>query len=131
MDRRGEILNILFVCTGNTCRSPMAEALFNDLVRKNDLSDLKATSAGIAALPGQSASMHAIRVMEEKGIDLKGHKSRQVDQKLLRKSDLILTMTESHKTALQAAEPSIWQKVYTLKEYAGFKDMDIPDPFGK
>ncbi len=124
-------MNILFVCTGNTCRSPMAEALFNDMVQKKGLEGFKAASAGLAALSGQDASMQAVQVMKEMGIDLKGHKSRQVDEALLKQADLILTMTQGHKNALQAAEPSIWKKVYTLKEYAGLQDKDIQDPFGQ
>ena len=109
----------------------MAEALFNDMVQKKGLEGFKAASAGLAALSGQDASMQAVQVMKEMGIDLKGHKSRQVDEALLKQADLILTMTQGHKNALQAAEPSIWKKVYTLKEYAGLQDKDIQDPFGQ
>jgi protein-tyrosine-phosphatase len=123
-------VNILFVCTGNTCRSPMAEALFKYLLEKNQVEGIHAGSAGTAAFPGQNASRQAERVMEEMGISLVGHRSRLIDEDLLDKADLILTMTDRHKTFVQAQHPSVWKKVHTLKEYVGMKQKDISDPFG-
>jgi protein-tyrosine-phosphatase len=75
-------------------QKPMAEALFKDLLEKNQVEGMKADSAGIAASSGQRASRQAERVMEEMGISLEGHRSRPIDEKLLDQADLILTMTD-------------------------------------
>ncbi|HOB20026.1 MAG TPA: low molecular weight protein arginine phosphatase [Candidatus Atribacteria bacterium] len=123
-------MNILFVCTGNTCRSSMAEGMLRDMLRKRGINGIDVSSAGIAAIPGTCASLNAIRVMQKRGIDLSGHIARRLDQDMLKKADLVLTMTEGHKIAIQAAEPSVWSKIYTLREYAGLEGMDIKDPYG-
>ncbi len=124
-------MNILFVCTGNTCRSAMAAAMFRAMLAEKGIKDIKVASAGIAAIPGGKASPNAVQVMSEQGVDLNSHRSRQVDEGLLKEADLILTMTENHKLAVKSWEPSVWDKIYTLKEYAGMDDKDISDPFGQ
>ena len=124
-------MNILFVCTGNTCRSPMAEVILKDLLMEAGLDGIKVKSAGIAAYPGQKANPQANRIMEEQGIQLEGHRTSQVNAELLNQADLILTMTEGHKIAVQSGAPTVWNKIYTLKEYAGMLNKDIPDPFGR
>lgn len=118
-------MNILFVCTGNTCRSPMAAALFNKIAVEKEL-DVRIESAGIFANEGERASANAISVMEEYNIDLSGHCAKNINAQLLEKSDIVLTMTASHKTVL---EQYLGNKVYTLCEFAG-EDGDIPDPYG-
>lgn len=118
-------MNVLFVCTGNTCRSPMAAALFNKIAEKRNL-DVRIESAGIFASEGEPASNEAIIAMKKYGIDLLGHHAQNINTELLEKSDLILTMTAAHKMVI---EPSAQGKTYTLCEYAGL-DGDIPDPFG-
>lgn len=118
-------MNILFVCTGNTCRSPMAAALFNKIAVEKKL-DVRIESAGIFAAEGDTASNEAIIAMKKYDIDLLGHHAQNINTELLDKSDLILTMTAAHKMVI---EPSAQRKTYTLCEYAGI-DGDIPDPFG-
>ena len=118
-------MNILFVCTGNTCRSPMAAALFNKIAIEKNL-DVRIESAGIFANDGEGASAEAIVVMKEYDIDLLGHHSQTINSELLEKSDLILTMTAAHKMLLDRYADN---KTYTLCEFAGI-DGDIPDPFG-
>lgn len=118
-------MNILFVCTGNTCRSPMAAAIMDKIAVENEL-DVFIESAGIFAGEGDSASDNAIEALKQYSIDLSGHRTQPVTEDLLKQSDLILTMTEGHKKLI---EPLASGKVFTLLEYAG-SDGDISDPFG-
>ncbi|NMA03414.1 MAG: low molecular weight protein arginine phosphatase [Clostridiales bacterium] len=110
---------ILFVCTGNTCRSAMAEALFKHILknRKDKLKNIKAISAGIYAWEGDGASLGAIEVLREKGIDAMEHSSRLLTPELVEEADLILTMTSNHKRAILDICPEVRKKTYTLKEY--------------
>jgi len=119
---------IVFVCTGNTCRSSMAEALFKEMIK--DRKDIKVKSAGIWALNNSSASYNAIKVMEERNIDLTGHRATALTREILEEADLILTMTKNHKEEILKVMPEIRDKVYTLKEYAGYGEVDILDPYG-
>lgn len=118
-------MNVLFVCTGNTCRSPMAAALFDKIAMERGL-DVRIESAGLFAADGEPASTEAVVVMKEYGIDLLGFHAQSINTELLEKCDLILTMTAAHKMVL---EQNAAGKVYTLCEYAGLEG-DIPDPFG-
>ena len=118
-------MNILFVCTGNTCRSPMAAAIMEKIAVENDI-DILIESAGIFAQIGDRASNEAIQALDEMGIDLKFHRSKPVSDDLVEKSDLILTMTTAHKKILEGLGTD---KVFSIMEYIG-KDGDIADPFG-
>ncbi len=122
-------MNILFVCTGNTCRSPMAQALLEDKAKNLGL-DIKVKSAGIFALDGQSASRGAIEALKADGIDISSHRASPIYKDLLEEADLILTMSVSHKEALLSKYDFIKGKVYTLKEYSYGIEEDVMDPFG-
>ncbi len=119
-------MNVLFVCTGNTCRSPMAAALFDKIAQDKDL-PVKIESAGLYAKDGEGASAEAIVAMKAYDIDLLGHRAKTINAELLERSDLVLTMTNAHKMVL---EQYLHDKVYTLMEFAGLLG-DIPDPYGK
>lgn len=112
-------MNILFVCTGNTCRSPMAEALL-----KHKLKDVNVQSAGIYAAEGQRANTNAIEVLKEKQIELV-HRSQMITDKLLEWADVILTMTTQHKRALIMQFPDYQEKYFTLKEYVSDADIEV------
>jgi protein arginine phosphatase len=117
---------ILFVCTGNTCRSPMAEAI----LKSKKIDGLEVKSAGIYAATGSEASAHAKRVLEDHQID-HHHSSNMLNVDSVRWADLILTMTISHKNAILQQYPEAAAKVFTLKEFTGENyNVDVVDPFG-
>lgn len=119
-------MNIYFICTGNTCRSPMAEALF----QAQNIPNMDVRSAGIYAMDGGDISENAKHVIFRKGIDFM-HFSRQISEEDLRWADLILTMTTAHKQMLGQAFPYVIEKTFTLKEYVRpYGSHDVSDPFG-
>ncbi|HYF76826.1 MAG TPA: low molecular weight protein arginine phosphatase [Symbiobacteriaceae bacterium] len=124
------IRKVLLVCSGNTCRSPMAEALLKHAWQAaNPGWDLEVISAGTGAMPGSVASPHAVSAMRSRGLDLSAHRSRPVDDQTLASVDLVLTMTHRHKEHILSRWPHLAGRVYQLGEYAG-NGQDISDPFG-
>ncbi len=108
---------ILFVCTGNTCRSPMAEALLKDMAADSK-EEYEIISAGTTALAGEPAAGEAVRALEEIGVVMTGHKSQPVTPELLEKVDLIITMTRGHKEKILELMPRAGEKAFTLKEFS-------------
>lgn len=121
---------VVFVCTGNTCRSSMAEALFRKMLHDLDKDEqFEVASYGIAAMEGQPASEDARKVMEMEGIDLASHRAKLFTQDVL-DADLILTMTQSHKDYIINRFPRAKGKVFLLGEFVG-DNTEISDPFGQ
>jgi protein-tyrosine phosphatase len=108
---------VLFICTGNTCRSSMAETLFKALIYEEGIKDIKVVSAGLSAFTGDKASPNAIQVMNEMGLDLSNHRARSLEPSLINEADIILTMTQRHKSQVIAMYPQAADKTYVLKEY--------------
>ncbi len=122
--------SVLFVCTGNVCRSPMAAALFNEHARRiGEDGGFTATSAGTWALEEQCASGHVLTVMAQRGLDLSGHRARTVTRGMLAESDVVIVMTRNHREALAAEFPGFRHKIHLMSEMAG-KQYDIADPYG-
>lgn len=124
------VRRVLLVCSGNTCRSPMASALLRKLWQAEGTGEgLEVTSAGTGAFPGMEATDHAVAAMKRRGLDLTPHRSATVTDQTLSGMDLILTMTSRHKEYILMLWPELRAKVYTLGEYAGTGG-EVPDPFG-
>ena len=122
--------SVLFVCTANICRSPIASALMRSLVDQRQLgSDWRIESAGTWTQEGYPAASKAQAILKEGGVDISDHRSRSVSGKLLRDFDLILVMEQGHREALQIEFPDIRERVYLLSELAGAV-YDIRDPIG-
>lgn len=120
---------LLFVCTGNTCRSPMAAALASSIYKDRGI-DITILSAGVAAGDGFSASKNAVLAMQDEGLNLSTHVSTQVTQALLERATLVLTMTEAHCEAVKHILPTA--NAYTLCEYCDEDKpfVNISDPYG-
>ncbi|MEG6588166.1 low molecular weight protein arginine phosphatase [Paenibacillus barengoltzii] len=108
-------MRILFVCTGNTCRSPMAEGMLRKLARDRGL-DVEVRSAGVAAMKGASISRHAEAVLRDRGIK-ETFESTPLYAELAEWADLILTLTQGHKRQVIHSFPETADKIFTLKEY--------------
>ena len=122
---------ILFVCTGNICRSPMAEGLLRHAVKGRR--DVQVMSAGLGAMEGQAPSAHAVHAIRELGLDISRQRSRQLTADLVQEADYIFGMTHSHVDTIMLLYPSAAEKTFLLREFDETLDIfekDISDPFG-
>ena len=119
-------MNIYFICTGNTCRSPLAEALVNHA----KVPGITAKSAGIHAIDGLPISSNSARLLTEEKIPFTPY-SNEVKISEMEWATIVLTMTASHRDFLHSRFPEMKEKVFTLKEYAGtMPGLDVHDPYG-
>lgn len=134
VDRISGKKTVLFVCTGNSCRSVMAEYLLKNKVQSRD--DVEVVSAGTGVFLQSSASSETIAVLQEEGIDARDHLSQPLDSILLKKTDLIIVMTIGHRAQVLERVPAVEKRVYLLKEFVNIPPnnqdgLDVPDPIGK
>jgi protein-tyrosine-phosphatase len=127
------IRNILFVCAGNICRSPMAEWQLKALLWENPITDMQVGSAGLIALPGNSASFNAVRVARENSVSLEEHKARPITTELIDNADLVLVMESHQGHELINDHPQASEKILLLRHFAryGSRERGISDPYGR
>ncbi len=111
---------IMFICSGNTCRSPLAEGLFKKYLNDNNITDVEVSSAGVGAFPGDAVSINSILVASQHGIDISNHRARNINPEHLLTIDLFFCMSESHKEVLSRHCDS--EKIVVL---------NIADPYGR
>ncbi len=123
---------ILFACTGNTCRSPMAQALFSKLLQERKLHfEFAALSAGVFAYPDYPVSPEVQELLFQEEIDISGHLSQPLTEELLKDAHLVLVMTVSQRNYLQETYPLKKGSIFTLTEFIGMGETDIIDPIGR
>ena len=122
-------MKILFVCSGNTCRSPLAEAIAKKLIAASGRTDIEVSSAGTSAWDGSPASDGALLVGMERGLDLSEHRSRLLTPEIIQESDLVLAMAPSHLSRIKDLVPAA--NAHLLGAYAsGREGHSVQDPFG-
>ena len=123
---------VLFVCTGNTCRSPMASAHFSKLLKVHNLYGIETTSAGVMTIVGLTASNEAVQIMSTEGIDIQSHRSKPLTPELVCKADLIMCMSSFHRQSVLRMVSDAKDKTHLLKVYtkSDMENIEISDPMG-
>lgn len=134
----GNIKSALFVCTGNSCRSIMAEGLLKKYLKELGKDGIEARSAGIRALDGFPPTDETVKVMKEVEVDVSAYRARNLTDDMIMSFDLILVMEPLHKFEIIRRVPDASSKTYLLQEfgnpgkvYGHYRDFGVPDPIGK
>jgi protein-tyrosine phosphatase len=121
---------VLFICTANICRSPAAEVLFADWLRRRAIpGEWQVSSAGTWADDDAPAATYSREILAERGLDLAAHRARRVDAALLAEANLVVCMTRTHQEALRAEFPAAAERIVLLSALAG-PAFDVADPYG-
>lgn len=123
---------VVFLCTGNTCRGPMAQGYMKHAMNERDIKNVEVKTAGVMTIPGLIPTPEATQVMQNAGIDVTMHRSSPLTKELIRKADLILGMTPFHVQFALRMSDEAKGKTYLLKEFAesDLKNYQITDPMG-
>lgn len=124
---------ILFVCTGNSCRSVMAEYVMRNVLKTRGRANVEVSSAGVMMLDGMGASDATVEILGGEGLDASGHRSRRITPEMLKKTDMIVAMASAHEERILGMAPQVKNRLFLLKEFAAMKnrDLDVPDPIGR
>ncbi|MDZ7335478.1 MAG: low molecular weight protein arginine phosphatase [candidate division KSB1 bacterium] len=134
-DKENTTYTILFVCSGNSCRSPMAEGLLKKKLYPIYKSKVRVESAGTLGINGNPATLHAVTAAKEKGVDISNHSSRGITEALVARANIIFAMEEHHKEFLERYFPKYKENVFLLKAFnlgdKKQKNLGIQDPIGE
>jgi protein-tyrosine-phosphatase len=123
--------HIIIVCTGNICRSPMAEGLIKSMLPEAMKKRISVSSAGTHAIHGNQASDFAVQVMQTYGVDIAGHRARMISKHMLKRADLILVMEKNHLNYIRFMSFFSMKKVHRISEFdKSCEPYDLPDPIG-
>lgn len=131
-----KIKSVLLVCTGNSCRSIMAEALLKKYLKELGKSDIEVESAGVQAMNGSRPTQETIDVLKEECVDVSDFKSKRLLEESIKKADLILVMASHHMDDIISKSPEAANKIHLLKQFGSkcesqaCEDLDVPDPIG-
>ncbi|MCK4428633.1 MAG: low molecular weight protein arginine phosphatase [candidate division Zixibacteria bacterium] len=124
MEKHKDKFKVLFICTGNSCRSPMAEGILKKMLKENksqdpefELDNFEVSSAGISTLDGVPPSLFAMEVAKARNVDLTQHRSRQLNRQILKKADIILAMSDEHLEYIRKMDKKALEKTYLLRTF--------------